>query len=65
MAGYLLVGLGFLTMIFGPIAGSFIDVLVNGHDWETSRGTESVITNMPVLIGIAYLIVGVTTAAMT
>lgn len=52
-------------MIFGPIAGSFIDVLVNGHDWETSRGTESVITNMPVLIGIAYLIVGVTTAAMT
>jgi hypothetical protein len=63
MAGYLMVGLGFLTMIFGPIAGSFLDLLINGHKWETSRGTESVITNVPVLVGAIYLVLGVVTAA--
>jgi len=63
MAGYLLVGLGFLTIIIGPIAGSFLDVLINGHKWETSRGTESVITNMPVAIGAIYLVLGVMIAA--
>lgn len=63
MAGYLLVGLGFLTMILGPIAGSFLDVLINGHKWETSRGTESVITNMPVVLGAIYLVLGVVIAA--
>ncbi len=63
MAGYLMVGLGFLTMILGPIAGSFLDVLINGHKWETSRGTESVITNIPVLVGAIYLILGVLIAA--
>jgi len=63
MAGYLLVGLGFLTMILGPIAGSFLDVLINGHKWETSRGTESVITNMPVVVGAIYLVLGVVIAA--
>jgi hypothetical protein len=63
MAGYLLVGLGFLTMILGPIAGSFLDVWINGHQWETSRGTESVITNVPVVVGAIYLVVGVVIAA--
>ncbi len=63
MAGYLMVGLGFLTMILGPIAGSVLDVLINGHKWETERGTESVITNMPVIIGAIYLVLGVVIAA--
>jgi hypothetical protein len=63
MAGYLLVGLGFLTMILGPIAGSFLDLLINGAKWETPRGTESIITNMPILIGAIYLVLGVIVAA--
>lgn len=63
MAGYLMVGLGFLTMILGPIAGSFLDVLINGHNWETPRGSESVITNMPVVLGSVYLVLGVIIAA--
>jgi hypothetical protein len=58
-----MVGLGFLTMILGPIAGSLLDLAINGHKWETSRGTESVITNVPVLLGAIYLILGVVIAA--
>lgn len=63
MAGYLMVGLGFLTMILGPIAGSFLGLLINGAKWETPRGTESIITNMPILIGAIYLVHGVIIAA--
>ena len=63
MAGYLMVGLGFMTMILGPIAGSFLDLIINGAKWETPRGTETVITNMPVLIGAIYLVLGVLVAA--
>ncbi len=63
MAGYLMVGLGLMTMILGPIAGSFLDLLINGAKWETPRGTETVITNMPVLIGAIYLVLGVLVAA--
>jgi hypothetical protein len=50
-------------MILGPIAGSLLDLAINGHKWETSRGTESVITNVPVLLGAIYLILGVVIAA--
>ncbi|MEN8040700.1 MAG: hypothetical protein ABFR95_04265 [Actinomycetota bacterium] len=63
MAGYLMIILGLLTMIFGPIGGSFLDLLINGHKWETSRGTESVITNIPILIGAIYLLLGLLIAA--
>jgi len=63
MAGYVMVGLGFVTMILGPIAGSFLDLMINGVKWETPRGTETVITNMPVLIGASYLVLGVLVAA--
>ncbi|MFV1999327.1 MAG: hypothetical protein ACC654_03080 [Acidimicrobiia bacterium] len=59
MAGYLIIGLGILTIILGPIAGSMIDLALNGSKWETPRGSETVITNMPILIGATYLIVGV------
>lgn len=50
-------------MILGPIAGSFLDLLINGARWETPRGTESIITNMPILIGAIYLVLGVIIAA--
>jgi hypothetical protein len=63
MMGYLVVVLGVLTMIFGPIAGSFIDIAINGSSWETPRGTESVITNIPLLVGAIYLVTGVLIAA--
>ena len=63
MAGYLLIGLGILTIIFGPIAGSLLDLIINGAKWETPRGRESVITNMPLLVGAIYIASGVVLAA--
>jgi hypothetical protein len=63
MAGYLLITLGILTVVFGPIAGSILDLLINGARWETPRGTESVITNMPILVGAIYVIGGVVVVA--
>jgi hypothetical protein len=63
MTGYLIIVLGVLTIVFGPIAGSFIDLLVNGAKWETPRGTENAITNIPLLVGIIYLVSGVVIAA--
>lgn len=50
-------------MILGPIAGSFLGLLINGAKWETPRGTESIITNMPILVGAIYLVLGVIIAA--
>jgi hypothetical protein len=63
MTGYLVITLGIITMIFGPIIGSFIDLLINGAHWETPRGTENVITNVPLLIAAIYLVSGVVIAA--
>ncbi|GMQ98761.1 MAG: hypothetical protein BMS9Abin17_1289 [Acidimicrobiia bacterium] len=65
MAGYVVIALGILTIIFGPIAGSMIDLAVNGSKWETPRGTETVITNVPILIGAIYVVVGVAVVATT
>ncbi len=59
VAGYLVIVLGVLTMILGPIAGSLLDLYINGAQWETPRGTESIITNMPLLVGAIYLVTGV------
>jgi hypothetical protein len=61
MAGYLIVVLGFLTIILGPIAGSVLDLLINGAKWEMQRGRDTIVTNMPLLIGAIYLGVGVFT----
>jgi hypothetical protein len=63
MAGYVVIALGILTIIFGPIGGSMIDLALNGSKWETPRGSETVITNMPILIGAIYLVVGLTAVA--
>ena len=59
MAGYLVVTLGFLTMILGPIAGSFIDIAINGAKWEMPRGRDTVVTNMPILVGALFLATGI------
>ena len=59
MMGYLLVALGMLTIVFGPIAGSLLDLAINGATWETPRGRENVITNIPILIGAIYLASGI------
>jgi hypothetical protein len=63
MAGYLVVTLGFLTMILGPIAGSILDVAINGARWEMPRGRDTIITNMPIAVGALFLAVGVFTIA--
>lgn len=63
MAGYLLLALGILTIVFGPIAGSLLDLIINGAKWETPRGSESIITNVPILIGLIYLGLGIVTIA--
>ena len=63
MAGYLIVSLGVLTIILGPIAGSLLDLLINGAKWEVPRGRDTMITNIPLLVGAIYLGVGVLTIA--
>jgi hypothetical protein len=61
MAGYLIITLGLFTMILGPIAGSVLDLLINGAKWEMPRGRDTIVTNMPLLVGAIYLVVGVFT----
>ena len=63
MAGYGMMALGSLTIILGPIAGAFLDVAINGARWETPRGTENIITNMPILVGAIYLMLGIVIVA--
>ena len=63
MAGYLIVTLGFFTMILGPIVGAVLDLLINGTKWEMPRGRDTIVTNMPLLVGAVYLGVGVFTIA--
>lgn len=63
MAGYLIVALGFFTIILGPIAGSALDIAINGAKWEMPRGRDTIVSNMPLLVGAIYLGVGVLTIA--
>jgi hypothetical protein len=63
MAGYLIVTLGFLTMIPGPIAESILDIAINGAKWEVPRSRDTVMTNMPILIGALFPAVRVFTIA--
>jgi hypothetical protein len=58
MYGYVLVILGLVTGVFGPIAGSLIHLVLNGAAWETPRGKESVVTNVPLLVAVAYIGLG-------
>lgn len=63
MTGYLLMALGIVVMILGPIVGALIEVMVHGHHWETPRGRESVVTNLPIGLGAFYLVLGALLAA--
>jgi len=58
MYGYVLIILGLATGLLGPIAGSLIHLLLNGAQWETPRGKESVITNIPLLVAVVYIGLG-------
>jgi hypothetical protein len=63
MAGYLIIALGFITMTLGPIAGSILDLVINGANWEAPRGRDTIVTNMPLLVSVVYFGVGVLTVA--
>lgn len=63
MWGYLLMALGIVVMILGPVAGSLIELAVHGHRWETPRGRESATTNVPILAGGVYIALGIALAA--
>ena len=63
MTGYLLIALGLLTMFLVPIVWSFAQIIRSGHQWETPRGPESIVTNVPIIAGIAYILIGALLAA--
>jgi heme/copper-type cytochrome/quinol oxidase subunit 2 len=63
MAGYLLMALGIVVMILGPVAGAMIELVVHGHRWETPRGRETVTTNVPIVLGAVYAALGIVLAA--
>ncbi len=56
--GYSVIFLGMLTIVVGPIASSLLHVGLNGGEWETPRGTETIHTNLPLLIGAIYMGLG-------
>jgi predicted PurR-regulated permease PerM len=62
MVGFFTIGLGLVTMLLVPIVSSLIQLVRHGHNWETPRGTESAMTNLPILGGFIYLAAGVTVA---
>ncbi len=61
-AGYLTIALGWLTMVFGPIVGSLLDLAIHGASWEASR-VETAPANVPIVAGIVYLVVGASIVA--
>lgn len=56
--GYGVIILGMLTIVFGPIAASLLHIGIHGAEWETPRGTETVRTNSPLLVGAIYMGIG-------
>jgi hypothetical protein len=58
MVGLFLIGLGVISLIIVPIVTAIVHLLRHGHDWETPRGTETAHTNLPILAGFIYLVVG-------
>ena len=63
MAGYFTIGLGLLTLIFGPIINSFYRLYRYGQVWETSRA-ETATGNVPIIVGLTYIVLGFTIAAL-
>jgi hypothetical protein len=58
LMGYLIIGLGVAVMILGPVVGALLELAIHGHQWETPRGVETVVTNVPIAAGIAYIVIG-------
>ena len=48
--------LGVVTLIVGPIINSLYRLFRYGQPWETTRH-ETAVSNIPILAGIAYLLV--------
>lgn len=62
MIGLFIIGLGVITMLIVPIVVSIYQVVRHGHEWETPRGTETALTNLPILGGLIYLAAGAAVA---
>lgn len=56
--GYATIVLGIIMMVLGPVISSLLDLAINGNNWETPRGTETITSNMPILLGALYLGLG-------
>ena len=58
MIGMFVIGLGVISLVLVPIMSALIHLARHGHSWETPRGTESTLTNLPILAGFIYLAAG-------
>lgn len=57
MVAYVTIGLGVVTMIFGPMLNTLYRLARYGQPWETTRH-ETVVSNIPILVGLFYLGLG-------
>lgn len=57
MVAYVTIGLGVVTMIFGPMVNTLYRLARYGQPWETTRH-ETVVSNIPILVGLFYLALG-------
>lgn len=62
MVGIFVIALGVVTLVVVPIVAAVIHLIRHGHSWETPRGTETAITNLPILAGFIYLATGTVVA---
>ncbi len=62
MIGFFLIGLGIMTLVIVPIVVSLVHLIRHGANWEMPRGTETTQTNLPILAGVIYLVVGTVVA---
>jgi hypothetical protein len=57
MVAYVTIGLGVLTMIFGPMINTLYRLARYGQPWETTRH-ETAVSNIPIVAGLFYLALG-------
>lgn len=57
MIAYVTIGLGVVTMIFGPMVNTLYRLARYGQPWETTRH-ETAVSNIPILVGLFYLGIG-------
>ncbi len=58
MVGIFVIALGVITLVIVPIVSALWNLIRHGHSWETPRGTETTLTNLPILAGFIYLATG-------